>query len=77
MLPTWPRPFFTPGVFLFKISMLFDAIKLSHVSSCKQLHTGMYNIYILMVACVYTVFVYMRIDASVCLLAHVYVHVFV
>ena len=57
-------PFFTPGVFFFKISMLFDAIKLSHISSCKQLH--MYNIYILMVACVYTVFVYMRIDASVC-----------
>ena len=39
-------PFFTPGVFLFKISMLFDAIKLSHISSCRQLHTGMYNIYI-------------------------------
>ena len=46
MLPTWPRPFFTPGVFLCKISMLFNAIKLSHISSCKQLHTGMYNIYI-------------------------------
>ena len=50
-------PFLTSGVFLFKISMLFNAIKLSHISSCRQLHTGMYNIYIyiLMVACVYTV----------------------